>query len=169
MLVSRRVGACRISRGGTTSRAVCTLPAPRAASRPPRGPSSRTTGTPRRRWRPRARRGRRRPSAGWASARSASPRSASRFSPRLSQRPTRRPITSWAVRWGTPSLDQEFHQGRGVEEALVEPRGDPVGAEARAVDDHARRGRGRPRRCRRRRRGAPCLPAGRGCRPAAAP
>ena len=44
-------------------------------------------------------------------------------------------MTSCAVRWGTPWTDQVFHQGRGVEEPLVEPRGDPVGAERRAVDD----------------------------------
>ena len=36
---------------------------------------------------------------------------------------------------GDALRDQGFHQGRGVEKALVEPLGDPVGAEARAVDD----------------------------------
>ena len=89
--------------------------------------------------------------------------------PRCSQRPTRWPTISWRGALGDALLDQVFHQGRGVEEALVEPGGDPVGAEASRRRRRRRPGRGRRRRCRRRRTAAPCLPGGRGCRPAGAP
>ena len=39
---------------------------------------------------------------------------------------------------GDALRDQVFHQGRRVEEALVEPLGDPIGAEARALHHHGR-------------------------------